>query len=66
MLWGYPQISKGAEREELQDPEGIFAGPDTVKNFETLDFFTPIRLYVVEAKFIRTPESILFDAYNYR
>ncbi len=46
--------------EEFKDPE-TSPLPDRYRmNFETLDFFAPDTAYVVEARFVRTPESLPF------
>lgn len=45
---------------EFKDPETSPLPDRYRKNFETLDFFAPDTTYVVEAKFVRTPESLPF------
>lgn len=46
--------------EEFKDPETSPLPDRYRKNFETLDFFAPDTNYVIEAKFVRTPESLPF------
>ena len=46
--------------EEFKDAEESPLPDRYRKNFETLDFFPPDTTYVVEAKFVRTPESLPF------
>ncbi len=45
---------------EYKDPETSPLPDRYRKNFETLDFFEPDTNYVVEARFVRTPESLPF------
>ncbi|KKN22254.1 hypothetical protein LCGC14_0917080 [marine sediment metagenome] len=46
--------------QEFKDPEESPLPDRYRKNFETLDFFAPDTTYVVDAKFVRTPESLPF------
>jgi len=46
--------------EEFKNPEESPLPDRYRKNFETLDFFAPDTAYVVEARFVRTPESLPF------
>ncbi|WP_373516236.1 DUF1684 domain-containing protein [Pricia sp.] len=46
--------------EEFKDPETSPLPDRYRKDFETLDFFAPDTAYVVEAKFVRTPEALPF------
>lgn len=46
--------------EEFKNPETSPLPDRYRKDFETLDFFAPDTTYVVEAKFVRTPESLPF------
>lgn len=46
--------------EEFKDPETSPLPDRYRKDFETLDFYAPDTTYVVEAKFVRTPESLPF------
>lgn len=46
--------------EEFKDPEESPLPDRYRKNFKTLDFFAPDTTYVVEARFVRTPESLPF------
>lgn len=46
--------------EEFKDPEESPLPDRYRKNFETLNFFDPDTTYVVEARFVRTPESLPF------
>lgn len=46
--------------EEFKDPETSPLPDRYRKDFESLDFFAPDTNYVVDAKFVRTPESLPF------
>lgn len=46
--------------EEYKDPETSPLPDRHRKDFETLDFFSPDTTYVVEARFVRTPEALPF------
>ena len=46
--------------EEFKDPEESPLPDRYRKNFETLDFFAPDTTYIVEARFVHTPESLPF------
>ena len=46
--------------EEFKDPETSPLPDRYRKNFETLDFFPPDTSYVINAKFVRTPEALPF------
>ncbi len=46
--------------EEYKDPETSPLPDRYRKDFETLDFFAPDTAYVVEARFVRTPEALPF------
>lgn len=45
---------------EYKDPETSPLPDRYRKNFETLDFFAPDTTYVVDARFVRTPEALPF------
>ena len=45
---------------EFKDPEESPLPDRYRKNFETLDFFAPDTNYIVDARFVRTPESLPF------
>ncbi len=49
-----------ALNEEYKDPETSPLPDRYRKDFETLDFFPPDTAYIVEARFVRTPEALPF------
>lgn len=46
---------------EFKDPEESPLPDRYKKNFESLDFFAPDTNYIVQAKFVRTPNALPFD-----
>lgn len=59
---GLREILKFQEElnEEFRDPETSPLPDRYKKNFESLDFFAPDTTYVVNAKFVRTPDALPF------
>lgn len=49
-----------ALNEEFKDPEESPLPDRYRKDFESLEFFAPDTTYIVEARFVRTPESLPF------